>query len=102
MNKNTSLAIVKLIPVISVIVSYILILGPYSDAWVSKVTGVTVILSFLGFVFFFIGRKFAREDRMLKILGILDILSTASIAQKTYRSPQIPFSHKKTAILYRE
>ena len=79
MNKNTFLVIVKMIPVISAAASFILILGPYSDAWVSKVTGVTVILSFLGFVFFFIGRKFAREDRMLKILGILDILSTVSI-----------------------
>ncbi len=80
MNKNTFLVIVKMIPVISAAASFILILGPFSAAWVSKVTGVTVILAFLGFVFFFIGRKHAREDNALKILGILDILSTVSIA----------------------
>ena len=79
MNNKTILKITKLIPVISAVLSYILILGPFNAAWVSKVTGVTVILAFLGFVFFFIGRKTAGEDRVLKILGILDILSTISI-----------------------
>ena len=79
MDKKTIVITAKLIPVISAVLSYILILGPFNAAWVSKVTGVTVILAFLGFVFFFIGRKTAGEDRVLKILGILDILSTVSI-----------------------
>ena len=30
-------------------------------------------------MFFFIGRRIAKEDRTVKILGILDILSTASM-----------------------
>ena len=60
MNNKKILKIAKLIPVISAALSYILILGPFSAAWVSKVTGVTVILAFLGFVFFFIGLKTAR------------------------------------------
>ena len=80
MDRKTTLTIIKIIPVVSVVASYILILGPFNAAWISKVMGVTVILSFLGFVFFFIGRKHAGEDRVLKILGILDILSTAAIA----------------------
>ena len=79
MDKKNFVITAKLIPVISAVLSYILILGPFNAAWVSKVTGVTVILAFLGFVFFFIGRKTAGEDRVLKILGILDILSTVSI-----------------------
>ena len=44
------------------------------------ISGVTVVLGFLGFAFFFIGRRIAKEDRLVKILGILDILSTVSIA----------------------
>ena len=79
MSKKTAVIIAKLIPLISAIISYILILGPYNAAWVSKVTGVTVLLALSGFVFFFIGRKLAGEDRALKILGVLDILSTVSI-----------------------
>ncbi len=79
MSKKTAVIIAKLIPLVSAIISYILILGPYNAAWVSKVTGVTVLLALSGFVFFFIGRKLAGEDRALKILGVLDILSTVSI-----------------------
>ena len=79
MSKKTAVIIAKLIPLVSAIISYILLLGPYNAAWVSKVTGVTVLLALSGFVFFFIGRKLAGEDRALKILGVLDILSTVSI-----------------------
>ena len=79
MSKKTAVIIARLIPLVSAIASYILILGSYNAAWVSKVTGVTVLLALFGFVFFFIGRKHAGEDRALRILGILDILSTVSI-----------------------
>ncbi len=79
MDKKTIVTILKLIPVISAAASYILILGPFSDGWISKVTGVTVLLAFAGFVFFFIGRKLAKDYKAVKILGILDILSTVSI-----------------------
>lgn len=79
MDKVNIVKIVKFIPVISAVVSYILILGPFNASWVGKVTGVTVILAFLGFAFFFVGRRLAGEDNLVKILGILDILSTVSI-----------------------
>ena len=79
MDKKNIVITAKLIPVISAVLSYLLILGPFRAAWISKVTGVTVILAFLGVGFFFIGRRLAREDRMLRILGILDILSSISI-----------------------
>ena len=39
----------------------------------------TVILALLGFAFFFAGRRLAMEDRLIKVLGILDILSTVLI-----------------------
>ena len=79
MDKKNIVITAKLIPVISAVLSYLLILGPFRAAWISKVTGVTVILAFLGVVFFFIGRRMAKENKAVKILGILDILSTVSM-----------------------
>lgn len=76
MNKKTILAIIKLIPVVSAVLSFIFV---YANMQAGSVTTVTVILAFLGFVFFFIGRKSAKEDKTLKILGILDILATVAI-----------------------
>lgn len=79
MDRKTIVTIVKLIPVISVILSYMLILGPFHSELIKDISGVTVILAFLGFMFFFIGRRTAKEDKFVKILGILDILSTVLI-----------------------
>ena len=76
MNKKNILIFIKLIPVVSAVLSFILI---FSNAQAGTVTTVSVILAFLGFVFFFIGRRSAREDKTLKILGVLDILATVSI-----------------------
>ena len=80
MNRKMIVTIIKLIPVVSVILSYILILGPFHSELAKDISGVTVVLGFLGFAFFFIGRRITKEDRLVKILGILDILSTVSIA----------------------
>ena len=79
MDRKLIVKIAKLIPVISVIVSYLLILGAFHSDFARGLSGVTVILAFLGFVFFFIGRSLAKEDKLIKILGILDILSTLAI-----------------------
>ena len=79
MDKKNIVITAKLIPVISVILSYMLILGPFHSDFARGLSGVTVILAFLGFVFFFIGRRLAKEDKLIKILGILDILSTVSM-----------------------
>ncbi len=76
MDKRTVLTIVKLIPVVSAVLAYILIL---SSAQAGAITTVVTLLAFFGFVFFFIGRKAAKEDKTLKILGWLDLLSTAAI-----------------------
>ena len=76
MEKKTILTIVKLIPVVSAALAYILI---FSSAQAGMLTTIVVLLAFFGFVFFFIGRKAAKEDRTLKILGWLDLLSTVAI-----------------------
>ena len=76
MDRKTILTIVKLIPVVSAVLSFILV---FSSANGGSLTTVTVLLGLFGFVFFFIGRKSAKEDKTLKILGILDLLATAAI-----------------------
>jgi amino acid permease len=76
MDKRTILILLKLIPVVSALLTYILIL---SSVQAGALTTVTVLLAFFGFVFFFIGRKYAKKDNSLKILGRLDLLSTLAI-----------------------
>ena len=76
MNKKTIFIIIKLIPIVSAVLSFILV---FSKAHADSVTTVSVILAFLGFLFFFIGRRYAKEDKTLKILGVLDLLATVSI-----------------------
>ena len=50
MNKRTILILIKLIPVVSAALSFILI---FSNAQAGSVATVSVILAFLGFAFFF-------------------------------------------------
>ena len=67
LNKRTILTIVKLIPVVSAVLAYILIL---SSAQAGVLTTAAVLLAFFGFVFFFIGRKEAKEDTPLYALAM--------------------------------
>ena len=68
MDMKTILTIIKLIPVVSAVLAYILV---FSSVQSGTLTSVLVLLAFFGFVFFFIGRKAAKEDKALKILGTL-------------------------------
>ena len=76
MSKQTILTIIKLIPVVSAVLAYLLI---FSSVQAAPLTTIAVLLAAFGFVFFFVGRKSAKEDKTLKILGWLDLLSTLSI-----------------------
>lgn len=76
MDKKTVLTIIKLIPAASAVLAYILI---FSSVQAGALTSAAVLLAFFGFIFFFIGRKSAKEDKTLRILGWLDMLSTLSI-----------------------
>ena len=42
-------------------------------------TAVVFVLAFLGFVAFFIGRKLAKGDKLVRVLGVFDWIATASI-----------------------
>ena len=79
MNKKTIAIILEIIPIISAPITYLLIVfGPDSGLLRSIIT-VTMLLAFLGFVFFFIGRKLAKQERAVRILGIFDILATLAV-----------------------
>lgn len=79
MNKKTVAVILELIPVISAVLSYIFIFSP-SDLHVARsIIAVSFLLAFLGFGFFFIGRRLAKGETIVRILGILDWLATISI-----------------------
>lgn len=76
MDRKTVLTILKLIPAVSAALAYILV---FSSAQAGTLTSIAVLLAFFGFIFFFIGRKLAKDDKTLRILGWLDLLSTISI-----------------------
>ena len=38
-----------------------------------------MLIAFFGFVFFIIGRKLAKEEKVVRILGICDILATVGV-----------------------
>lgn len=79
MSKKTIAIIIELIPLIAAPLSIALIAsGADSDA-LRTVIGITVILGLFGFVFFFIGRALARDDKAVRILGILDWFATLAI-----------------------
>lgn len=77
--RTTWAIILELLPVISAPLSYLLLITDNNSRFVGGMFGVTLLLSFLGFVFFFIGRKLAKGNKAVLILGILDWLATAYI-----------------------
>ena len=79
MNKRTLAIIVEVIPLISAPLFFLLFRSAYDSALVRGAILVTMTLAFLGFVFFFVGRKIAGKDMVVLILGILDWMATSSI-----------------------
>ena len=79
MNRKVVAIIAEAIPVVSAILAFVLIFSPATSGASSHLTSVFCALAFLGFVFFIIGRKLAKEDKAVKILGAFDWLATASI-----------------------
>lgn len=79
MNKKVMAIIAELIPIISAPLSYLLIISPYDAKPIRWIILITVIFSFFGFIFLFIGRALDKESKTVKILGILDCFSTLFI-----------------------
>jgi len=76
MNKKKMAIVVEMIPVLSVLISFILIKIQYVSKITTWIVFITIVLAFLGFVFFLIGRKLYKGDKIVRILGTFDLLST--------------------------
>ena len=68
--------IAEIIPLVSAVVSYPLLVSSLDSKLVRLVIAITFLCAFLGFVFFFIGRGLAKDDKAVRILGIFDWLAT--------------------------
>lgn len=79
MKKKTIAIILEMIPIISIIISFILIRLPYNTKVIKLVIAITFLLSFLGIVFFFVGRKIDKRDKIVRIFGKLDCIVTLFI-----------------------
>ncbi len=77
--KKTIAIIAGVIPVVSTVIAIFLMVSNFDSAVIRTVINITTFLGFLGFVFFFAGRKLAGGDKTVRILGVLDLLATASI-----------------------
>lgn len=79
MKKRTIAIVIELIPVASAVAAFILVRIPNDSGQIRNGIQITFLLAFLGFAFFLAGRRLAKEDKTVRILGILDWLATISI-----------------------
>ena len=78
MNKKTVAIILEIIPILAAIAAITLMISSFDSGVVRSAILASVILSFLGFLFFIVARKLSK-DKVVLILGIFDILATFSI-----------------------
>lgn len=78
MKKSIAITI-EVIPIISAVVSAVLIRLPGDSSAIRGVILVTTLLAFFGFAAFLVARKYFKEDKTVRILGILDWLATLSV-----------------------
>lgn len=76
MNKKKIAIALEIVPILSVLISFILIKIQYVSKITTWIVFITIVLAFLGFVFFLIGRKLYKGDKIVRILGTFDLLST--------------------------
>lgn len=79
MSKRSIAVILESLPIASAILYYILFSLHADTGLIRVLLYITMIIAFLGFAFFFFGRKLAGEDKTVKVLGILDWAATLSI-----------------------
>ena len=79
MTKRTTAIIIEVLPIVSVISALALLMRETDSLFLRTATAVVFLLASLGFVAFFAGRKLAKGDRIVRILGVFDWLATACI-----------------------
>ena len=78
MNK-TVMIIIKLIPVIAAPLAIGLMVMPGDGSSIRWLINITTLLGFAGFAFFFVGKKFGKEEKIIKVLSYLDLAATGII-----------------------
>ena len=71
--------ILEIIPIVSAVISYPLLVSSLDSPVVRLIIAVTFLCAFFGFVFFFIGRMLAKNDKAVRILGVFDWLASLYI-----------------------
>ncbi len=79
MNKKIIAILAELVPLVSAVTSYLLIVSKFDSPIIRGVIPVTMLLAFFGLAFFFIGRKLAKESKAGRVLGVLDCITTLSV-----------------------
>jgi hypothetical protein len=74
MNKKTLALVLEIIPLISVIATFVLVFANLDSDVVRTIILITVTISFFGFIFGIIGRKLSKGDKLIKVLSIFDFL----------------------------
>ena len=77
--KKAVALILESIPVLSALTTYPLIFMKADGDIIRWIINITMALAFLGFVFFITGRKLAKDHKPVRILGIFDLIATASV-----------------------
>ena len=76
MMKKTIAIILEVIPLFSAVISFMLIKLNNNSELLKYAIIITMSLAFFGFIFFFVGKKLNKTDKIVQILGILDWLAT--------------------------
>ncbi|MBQ1412445.1 MAG: hypothetical protein IIY93_04560 [Clostridia bacterium] len=77
--KKTIAILLEILPIVSAPLAYLLVISDYNSPLIRAVIGITFLIAFLGFVFFLIGRKLSKGDKVVRILGIIDCIATLFI-----------------------
>ena len=79
MSRRTTAIIIEAIPIVSLVICCVLMQLHIDSMSVRRIIAFTMLLALFGFAFFFPGRKLDREDRAVRILGILDWMTTIAV-----------------------
>ncbi len=77
--KKTIAIILEVIPLFSAVISFMLIKLNNNSELLKYAIMITMSLAFFGFIFFFVGKKLNKTDKIVQILGILDWLATVYV-----------------------
>ncbi len=79
MNKKNVAMVLEIIPIVSIVFVVLSSFMKVDAGPITLIRAICMLIAFFGFVFFIIGRKLAKEEKVVRILGICDILATVGV-----------------------